>query len=65
MSKKQFQVEGVEFTDAQAYALAELCKRISWSTCRDNAVDDQEASHMVGATDRLRAALERAGFSVR
>lgn len=49
----------------QAYALAELCKRIGWSDARALAVDDDEAYDIIRATDRVRSALEQAGVYVR
>lgn len=52
-------------TEPQAYALAELCKRITWSDVRSCAVDDDEARLMIQATDRIRGALEQAGIYVR
>lgn len=57
--------EFAELTDAQAWALAELCKRITWSDCRSNAVSDQEAYLMIDATAKLGTALARAGYSPR
>jgi hypothetical protein len=52
-------------TEPQAYALAELCKRIGWSDVRTLAVDDDEATLMIQVTDRVRAALEQVGVRVR
>lgn len=49
----------------QAWALAELCKRISWDTCRGHAADDDEARLMIAATDMLAGALREAGISPR
>lgn len=57
--------EFAELTDAQAWALAELCKRITWSDCRSNAVSDQEAYLMIDATTKLGTALARAGYCPR
>ena len=56
-------VEGL--TKTQAYALAELCKRIGFSDCRANAVDDAEARAMILAMDRVRGGLEQVGVHVR
>ena len=55
----------VELPPRQARALAELCKRIGWSDCRTLSVDEQECRAMIAATDRVRAALEDVGVSVR
>ena len=48
-------------TEAQAFALAELCERIGWSDCRSLAVDDHECRLMLLAADRVRGGLEQAG----
>lgn len=47
----------VELTDAQALALAQLVKRLTWSDLRGCAIDDQEAYTMRDAIDRVRSAL--------
>ena len=52
-------------TDGQAYALAELCKRIGWYDVRTLAVDDQGARLMIQAVERVRGALEQIGVAVR
>ena len=52
-------------TEAQAYALAQLCKRIGWSDVRSIAIDDDEARLMIQVTDRVRGALEQVGVTVR
>jgi hypothetical protein len=52
-------------TEPQAYALAELCKRIGWADVRSNAVDDHEARLMLIAIERVRGGLEQAGVTVR
>lgn len=51
--------------EAEAYALAELCKRLSWSDARQLSVDEQEASTMLLACCHVRDALAQAGFAVR
>ena len=55
----------VGLTEAQARALAELCKRIGFADCRALAVDEAEAYQMIGATDRVRRGLEAVGVRVR
>lgn len=55
-------VEGL--TEAQAYALAELCKRIGFSDCRAKATDDDQARDMVLAMERVRGGLEVVGVHV-
>lgn len=55
----------LELEPFAAYALAELCKRIGFQDCRENAVNQDEAYHMLHAMDQVRIALERAGVAVR
>ncbi len=59
------QLDLSELTREQAYALAQLCKRIGYSDARSMSVDDAEARAMLVATDVLRAALADAGYAVR
>ncbi len=61
----KLEINGVTFTDAEAWAFAELCKRIGWSECRQNAVDDDEARNMIVAASKMQQAFGRAGFTVR
>lgn len=58
-----FEVYGL--TEAQAFALAELCKRIGFSDARGLAVDEAEAYAMLYAVSRVRVALEAVGVTVR
>lgn len=51
--------------EKEAYALAEMCKRISFAQARELAVDEAETYAIIRATDNLRSALEEAGVSVR
>ena len=62
---KSIDVQLYGLTPDQAYALAELCKRIGWDDVRSLAVDDDQARLMIVATDGLRDALEQAGVIVR
>ena len=62
---RPFDVVIMSLTAAQAYALAELCKRIGWTDARSNAVDDDQARDMIAAMDRVRGGLEQAGVYVR
>ena len=52
-------------TDAEAWALAELVKRISWDELRGNAANENEAYAMRDAVNRLQGALAEAGFNPR
>lgn len=58
-------IESAELSDDQAWALAQLCKRITFSDCRSNAVDEVEAYMMVDVTNKLRDTLARAGYNPR
>lgn len=55
----------VELEPFAAYALAELCKRIGFQDARSNAVNQDEAYHMLHAMDQVRSALEKVGVVVR
>lgn len=55
----------IELPSSQAYALAELCKRLCWADARAMSVSEEETRCMIEATDRVRAALTRAGVFVR
>lgn len=52
-------------TEAEALALAQMMKRIGWEDWRRNAADDNEASLMRDACERLRVDLANAGFAPR
>lgn len=49
----------------EAYALAELCKRLDFQTARELSVDKEEAYRMIEATNKVRDALAKVGVSVR
>ncbi|WKJ88787.1 hypothetical protein QZJ86_12215 [Methylomonas montana] len=55
----------VDLPDDEALALAQLCKRISYSDCRTNAVDNAEAYIMLDAIAKLQKSLAEAGYSPR
>jgi len=55
----------VELPRDQAYALAELCKRIGFQDALKLAVDKEEAYRMIHATDKVRGGLEKSGVAVR
>lgn len=55
----------VTVTEAEALALAQMMKRIGWEDWRRNAADDNEASLMRDACERLRVDLANAGFAPR
>jgi hypothetical protein len=55
----------VELNAAQAWALAQLLKRIGWSDCRNLAEDEQQTQLMIAAIERVRAGLAEAGYAPR
>ena len=55
----------VELDAAQAWALAQLVKRIGWADCRSLAEDEEQTRLMIQATERVRAALAEAGYAPR
>ena len=55
----------LDITDEQAYALAQLCKRLSYADAMSLSVDEVEARQMLTAADMLRSALAEVGYSVR
>lgn len=65
IAKPGGQVWSVELTEGQAWALAELCKRITFADCKSNAIDNNEAHQMIAATDKLGEALAKAGYTTR
>lgn len=52
-------------TEAEAYALAQLCKRITFYDCQDLSSCESERDSMLRVTDKIRLALQQAGFGVR
>ena len=55
----------VDMPQDQAWALAQLLKRIGHSDCRALAEDDQQAYQMIQATEHVRRALADAGIAPR
>ena len=55
----------VELDAAQAWALAQLLKRIGWSDCRSLAEDEEQTRLMIAAAERVRQALAEAGYAPR
>jgi len=56
---------GLNLTDDQGYALAELVACLTDETLRPFARDDQERSQMCTALTELQLALEFAGYEAR
>ncbi len=55
----------MNMSDAQAIALAQLVKRISYRELRTNASSDTEADRMREAISELQDALARSGYAPR
>lgn len=55
----------LELTDDQAMALAQFCKRLSWSEFRHNAVHESEAYTIRTAVGLLQEELADKGFAPR
>jgi hypothetical protein len=55
----------VELGAEQAWALAQLVKRIGWSDCRALAEDEAQTRLMIEAAERVRCALAHAGYAPR
>ena len=56
---------GLTLTDEQAEAVAQLCKRIALSDCRQLSASDDEAYQMQAGLNELQKALAKAGYSPR
>lgn len=54
-----------ELSESDAFALAELCKRLTWHDCRELATNEAECRHMLSASVRVRQALQLSGVFVR
>lgn len=55
----------MELSADQAWALAQLAKRLGWSDMRACAIDDVECYEIRGGVDSLQRALREAGFAPR
>ena len=55
----------VELDAEQAWALAQLVKRIGWAECRSLAEDEAQTRLMIEATERVRQALAEVGYAPR
>ena len=55
----------VELNAEQAWALAQLVKRIGWADCRSLAEHEAQTRLMIQATERVRQALAEAGYAPR
>lgn len=54
-----------QLSDEQAWALAQLLKRLGYTDCRGLAQDDNEAWLMMVAAERVRQALAEVGYAPR
>jgi hypothetical protein len=55
----------LELPEGQAWALAQLMKRITASAARELAVDQAETDEMMDAVRTVQAALAEAGYAPR
>lgn len=55
----------VDLDGTEAWDLAQFINRVGWSELRSNAEDDDQAYAMRDVLNRLREALEQAGYSPR
>jgi len=55
----------IELDAEQAWALAQLVKRIGWADCRNLAEDQAQTRLMIEATERVRRALAEVGYAPR
>ena len=54
-----------ELSSKEAWALAQLCKRITFSDCMSNATDKDEAYLMIDATTKVGKILAGVGIAPR
>jgi hypothetical protein len=64
-SMNEVKIEAFFLPSDEAWALAELVKRMGFSDCRVNAVDDAEAHKQMDALAKLQKALAESGFNPR
>lgn len=55
----------IDLTDTEAMAFAQFLKRASFSDYSSNAVNDEEAYHMIDAASKIQDALSLIGFNPR
>ena len=66
MSKQKSEISvTVEFTDQEAWDLAQFFKRVGFTDYRSNAVDDAEAYRMLAAGEKIRKSLTECGYNPR
>lgn len=56
---------GVELPPAEALALAQFVKRVTWTEMRSCAVDEAECYEIRAAIDKVRSALAEANYAPR
>ena len=56
---------GVELPPAEAQALAQFVKRVTWSAMRECAVDEAECFEIRAAIDKVQRALADADYAPR
>lgn len=60
-----FTLRDVKLSEAEAMALAQFVKRVSFSACREHAVDDNEARLMIDAFEEISRCLAFIGVAPR
>jgi len=55
----------VQFSDQDAWDLAQFLKRVGYSDFRSNAVDDEEAYRMLTAAEKVSRNLAAMGYGPR
>lgn len=55
----------LDMTRAEAWALAQLCKRLTYSDAESLCGPDERPEDMITSTDKLRIALAENGYVVR
>lgn len=58
-------INDLPVSQAEAYALAQLCKRISWEVAREMTTTQQEIGHLFAGLEALRRVLAAQGIHVR
>jgi hypothetical protein len=55
----------IELTDAEAWQLAQFCKRVTFDDIRRRAASDDETYLMIWALDKVRKQLGEKGYAPR
>ena len=55
----------VSLSEQEAWDLAQFLKRVGFTDFRNNAVDDEEAYHMLAVGEKVRRSLVAIGYNPR